>query len=163
MIKVNNELSLYDAALVQKPQIVAVNKIDLPDVREKMERVRADFISIRVKVQFVSAATGEGVRELMRAAYELLKKVPVSQEAAEPKVFRPQPKQRGTEVSKEGYVFVIDAPDIERIIMRINMDDPTVRWQVHGLLMRRGIVKELEKAGIKGGDKVRCGNAEWEW
>jgi len=43
------------------------------------------------------------------------------------------------------------------------MDDPTVRWQVHGLLMRRGIVKELEKAGIKGGDKVRCGNAEWEW
>jgi GTP-binding protein len=163
MIKVNNELSLYDPLLAQKPQIVVVNKVDLSEVREKMERTRADFTGIGVKVQFVSAATGEGVRALMKVAYELLKKMPVSRESVEPKVFRPQPKRRGTEVAKEGDVFVIDVPDIERIIIRVNMDDPTILWQVHGLLLRKGIGKELEKAGIKGGDKVRCGNAEWEW
>jgi GTP-binding protein len=163
MIKVNNELSLYDPGLARKSQIVVINKVDLNSVREEMERIRSDFAGIGVTVQFVSAATGEGVRALMKVAYELLKKMPVSRESVEPKVFRPQPKRRGTEVAKEGDVFVIDVPDIERIIMRVNMDDPTVHWQVHGLLLRKGIGKELEKAGIKGGDKVRCGNAEWEW
>jgi GTP-binding protein len=163
MIKVNNELSLYDTALAQKLQIVVINKVDLPEVRERMESIREDFTWIGVKVRFISAATGEGVRELMKAAFELLKGIPVGRESVEPKVFHPQPKRRGTEVRNEGGVFVIDVPDIERIIMRVDMDDPTVRWQVHGLLLRKGIGKELEKAGIKGGDKVRCGNAEWEW
>ena len=163
MIKVNNELGLFDQALAQKPQIVVINKVDLSEVLEKMEQIRVDFTGIGVKAQFVSAATGEGVRALMRVAYELLKKMPVSREARELKVFHPQPRRRGTEVHREGDVFVIDVPDIERIIMRVDRDDPTVRWQIHGLLIRKGIGKELEKAGIKGGDKVRCGNAEWEW
>ncbi|HEX9897318.1 MAG TPA: GTPase ObgE [Dehalococcoidales bacterium] len=163
MIKVNNELSLYDPSLAKKPQIVVVNKVDLPEVRERIEDIREDFTWIGAKVQFVSAATGEGVRDLMKAAYELLKKVKVSREAVEPKVFHPQPKRRVTEIGKEGNVFVINAPDIERIIMRVDMNDPTIRWQVRGYLMRKGIGRELEKAGIKGGDEVRCGNAEWEW
>lgn len=163
MIKVNNELSLYDPALGRRPQIVVVNKVDLPEVRGKREQIVADFANIGVTVRFISAATGEGVQELMRTAFEIVRKKAVSQEPIAPKIFRPQPRRRGTEVSKDGDIFVINAPDIERIILRVDMDDSTVRWQVYGILLRKGISKELEKAGIKGGDKVRCGNAEWDW
>jgi GTP-binding protein len=163
MIKVNNELSLYDPALGMKPQIVVVNKVDLPEVRDKREQIVADFATIGVTVRFISAATGEGVQELMRTAFEIVRKMAVSQEAVAPKIFRPQPRRRSTEVSKDGDIFVINSPDIERIILRVAMDDPTVRWQVYGFLLRKGIGKELEKAGIKGGDKVRCGNTEWDW
>ena len=163
MIRVNNELNLYDPVLGQKPQIVVVNKVDLPEVREKMETIRSDFNSVGVNIRFVSAATGEGVRDLMKSVYDTLLKTPVQQEAKEIKVFRPQPRRRGTDVSKDGDTYVIEAPDIARVIRRVGMDDPTIRWQVHGLLMRKGIERELEKAGIKGGDKVRCGDIEWEW
>lgn len=163
MTKVNNELSLYDPALGKKLQIVAVNKVDLPEVQAKVEDIKADFKWIGMKVQFVSAATGEGVKDLMKAVYDLLKTIPVNRNEVESRVFRPQPRRHGTTISKDADTFVINLPDIERVILRVDMDDPTVRWQVHGLLLRRGIGKELEKAGIKGGDKVRCGNIEWEW
>lgn len=162
MIKVNNELALYDPSLAQRPQIVAVNKIDLPEVRQKMKSISADFATIGTPVRFISAATGEGVAELMKAAFELVKREVPEPEATPLKVFRPQPRRRAG-VAKEGRYYVINQLDIERIVARVDLEDPTVRWQLHGLLMRKGIGRELEKAGIKEGDKVRCGDAEWEW
>jgi Obg family GTPase CgtA-like protein len=99
----------------------------------------------------------------MRAAQDQLKKIPVVPREDEVKVFHPQPRRRMASVSKEGDIFVINAPEIERVVKRVDIEDPTVRWQVHGLLMRKGIVKELEKAGIKGGDRVRCDDIEWDW
>jgi GTP-binding protein len=161
MIKVNNELALYDAALAQRPQIVAVNKIDLPEVRQKMAIIEDDFAAIGTAVRFISAASGEGVPDLMRATFELVKRK-APPEAAPPKIFRPQPRRRAV-VDKEGDAYVIHQPDIERVCSRVDLEDETVRWQLHGLLVRKGIGRELEKAGIKEGDKVRCGDAEWEW
>lgn len=163
MVKVNNELSLYDEKLAQKSQIVAISKVDLDEVRNRMDEIRSEFTWIAVKVRFVSAVTGEGVSELMRAAQEQLKKIPVVPREDEVKVFHPQPRRRMASVSKEGDILVINAPEIERVVKRVDIEDPTVRWQVHGLLMRKGIVKELEKAGIKGGDRVRCDDIEWDW
>jgi len=162
MIKVNNELSLYDPGLARKPQLVVVNKVDLPIVRQRMEEIQADFAAIGVTVRFISAATGEGVPELMRSAFELVKQPAAQPEAMPPKVFRPQPRRR-TGVTKEGDTFVILSPDIARIAARIDLEDPTIMWQFHGFLVRKGIGRELEKAGIKGGDKVRSGDTEWVW
>jgi GTP-binding protein len=163
MIKVNNELSLYDEKLAQKPQVVAINKVDLDEVRDRMDAIRTEFTWIGVKVRFVSAVTGEGISELMRTALEQLKKIPGVSKDGEVKVFRPQPRRRMASVSKAGDIFVINSPEVERVIKRVNIEDPTIRWQVHSLLMRKGIAKELEKAGIKGGDKVRCDDIEWDW
>ena len=62
MIAVNNELSLYDPALLKKPQIVAVNKIDKPEVRDRAPQIEEEFKLAGIHVRFVSAATGEGVK-----------------------------------------------------------------------------------------------------
>ncbi len=163
MIKVNNELALYDPALAKKQQLVVVNKVDLPRVAKRKNEISTDFKSIGITVQFVSAATGEGVPELMESVQELLKQTTVKTETGVIKIFRPQPRQPGFGVTREGDAFVIHAPDIARVIDRVDMSDPTVRGQVYGLLIRKGIVKMLEKAGSKGGDRVRCGHAEWDW
>ena len=58
---------------------------------------------------------------------------------------------------------MIDEPELQRIVARVDMTDPTVRGQVHGQISRLHIDKALEKAGIKRGDRVRCGTTEWEW
>ena len=64
---------------------------------------------------------------------------------------------------KEGDAFVVAAPELERIVARVDMTSPEVRRQFNGQLARLGVNKALERAGVKPGDKVRCGNFEWEW
>lgn len=164
MISVNNELHLYDPALARKPQIVAINKVDLPAVRERLEELQTTFAAAGVKTRAISAATGEGVLELMKAAHVLLKQTAPPVEAPEEmKVFRPQPRHARTSIEKDGQVYVIVSEDILRVVKRVDMPDPSVMRQVRGFLMRRGVARELENAGIKPGDKVRCGDIEWTW
>lgn len=92
MVRVNTELGLFDSSLGKKPQLVAVNKIDLPQVRERLEEIRDSFASIGSKALFVSAATGEGVSELTAQAVKLLQSAAKPEAARIKKVFRPQPR-----------------------------------------------------------------------
>jgi len=166
MIRVNTELGLFDSALAQKPQLVVVNKIDLPQVRARLDEIRGALGDAGTLVLFVSAATGEGVTELMAEAMRMLNRVMAEVEASKkiPRtVFRPQPRDVGISVSKEGDDFVVVAPELERIVARVDMTNPEVRRQLQRQLARLGVSKALEKAGVKPGDKVRCGNFEWEW
>jgi GTP-binding protein len=92
MIRVNTELGLFDSSLAKKPQLVAVNKIDLPQVREHLAEIKEGFASIGSQAFFVSAATGEGVSELMAQAMSLLQSVPKPEAARIKKVFQPKPR-----------------------------------------------------------------------
>ncbi len=166
MIQVNAELSLFDSALAQKPQLVAVNKIDLPQVQARLAEIKDTFSSAGTTAFFVSAATGEGVPELMAEAMKMLQSVTVKAKATEKmpaKIFRPQPRRIGTSVHKEGNTFVVAAPTLERIVARADITSPEVSWQLRRQLLRLGVSKALEKAGVKPGDRVRCGDLEWEW
>ena len=166
MIQVNNELSLYDSALAQKPQLVAVNKIDLPQVRARLAEIKDAFRAVATSPFFISAATREGVSELMAEAMEMVSQVAVGREAGERvvrKVFHPQPRVAGPSVHKEGDTFVVDSPELERIVAKTDVSNPEVRGQIRRQFARLGVNRALEKAGVKPGDKVRCGNLEWEW
>jgi len=167
MVQVNAELSLFDSALAQKPQLVAVNKIDLPQVRARLAEIKDAFSSVGTPVFFVSAATKEGVSELMAETGKTLQAVNrLKQEAGEKipqKVFRPQPRGVSISVHKEDNTFVVVAPGLERIVARTNAASAELHWQLRRQLARAGVTKALERAGIKPGDRVRCGNLEWEW
>jgi GTP-binding protein len=168
MIQVNNELSIFDSALIKKPQIVAVNKIDLPQVRERMPQIRAVFKEIGIRVHFISAFTGEGVPELMAEVLKELDNITPQQEevtvAAEKfAVFHPQPKSDNIKVMRDGDVFVIENSSLERIIEGTDAANAEAKRQLLGLLSRPHIRKALEKAGAKPGDRVRCGSFEWWW
>jgi GTP-binding protein len=92
MIRVNTELGLFDSSLGQKPQLVAVNKIDLPQVGAHRAELREGFNSVGTKVLFVSAVTGEGTAELMAEAMRLLQSAAKPEAGKIKKVFRPQPR-----------------------------------------------------------------------
>ncbi len=166
MIQVNNELSLFDSALAQKPQLVAVNKIDLPQVRARLAEIEDAFSSAGIKVHFISATTGEGVSELMAKAFEVLGQVTAEKEASKKvpvKVFRPKPRRAGISVHKEGGAFVVAAPELERIAAGTDLRDLEARRQLQMWLTRAGLSRALKKAGAKPGDRVRLGELEWEW
>jgi GTP-binding protein len=62
---INNELKRYDDSLTGKPQLVVLTKIDVPEVREKIEDMSRQFEDDGYKVMAVSAVTGEGLKELV--------------------------------------------------------------------------------------------------
>lgn len=165
MARVSAELSLFDSALAQKPQLIVVNKIDLPEVQVRLDGLKKAFGEAGMPVFFISAATGEGVTGLMAQAMELVEKVAGLEpgERWTKTVFHPRPTGVGVSVRREGETFVVISPGLERIVARVDMTEPTVRWQMRGQLARMGIAKALENAGIRPGDKVRCGEYEWEW
>lgn len=89
---INEELFLFNASLREKPQILAVNKIDIPQVRERMSELAQCLASSGSPVYFISAASGEGVPELMKRALEILEAAPPPVvEKGDFKVFRPRP------------------------------------------------------------------------
>jgi len=165
MVKVNNELTMYDVALAKKPQLVAINKIDLPETQARMPEIKQALKAAGVPVVFVSAALGEGLGELIAETLKLLGRVS-QEEAGIPApmtVFRPQPRGAGASVRKEGDVFVLTSTELERLISRSDIGDPEVRRQLERQVSRREIKRAIEAAGVKPGDKVRCGKYEWEW
>jgi GTP-binding protein len=159
--RVNTELRLFDGGLAGKPQVIAINKIDLPEVQTKVNEIRDVF-----NIFFVSASTGEGVAALMHEVYKVLEKIKIAEteesEEQSGKVFRPLPRLRA-EVYKDGDTFVINSAEVERIVNRVDMEDPEVMRQLRGQLDKMGISRALIKAGINGGEKVRCGEIEWQW
>jgi GTPase len=92
--KVEAELVSYEATLKYKPRLIAINKIDLPHVRGRIPELEGQFTELGVSVHFISAVTGEGVKELMSKALELVSKADKASakaKEAEFKVFRPRP------------------------------------------------------------------------
>ena len=165
MIRVNTELNLFDSFLAHKSQIVVVNKVDLPQVEARLMEIKDAFRQEHIAVHFVSAATSAGVQELMEKVgtvltkedhFEKKKEVPV-------KVFRPRPRGINATMHIEGGVFVIEGAELERIIAGTYSTSQDMSQQLRRLLVRQGLAKSLEKAGIKQGDRVRCGDIEWEW
>ncbi len=166
MLKVNTELTLYDAALAKKPQIVVINKTDLPRVEERLAEIKSDFKAAGINVLFISAAMGEGIGELITEAAKLLIKLGDEAEAVKvthKTIFRPKPRSAGVSVHKEGDVFIVVSHELDRLTGKGSGSDPEVRRQIQRQLGRLGISKALEAAGVQAGDKVRCGQYEWEW
>jgi GTP-binding protein len=167
MLKVNEELALFDPTLARKRQIVVINKIDLPVVQERLPGIKRELADAGVKAYDISAATGQGVTGLMKETLKILKEETAVRKLADGslpvKVFRPQPRGPRVRVTRVGDEFVVVAPDLERIKGGAAVSPEELRWQLNYQFKRLGIDKALEKAGARAGDRVRCGELAWEW
>jgi GTP-binding protein len=165
MMRINTELAMFDPDMARKPQLIALNKIDLTEVQERLKVLRDELHGSGVKAHYISAATGEGVGELMEATLNTLKTVEESErhEKQVLKVYRPQPREGRFEIKRVGDEFVLEAPDIERVYTGSGIKTGELRWQLNSQLKRMGVVKAMEKAGVKTGDRIRCGELTWEW
>ncbi len=161
---VNRELALFNPALAQKLQVVAVNKIDLPQVRERIPQFEEDLKPLGVSLHFISAATGEGTAPLLREVATLLAQI----QAQAPKetgfkVFKPRPLPNRVDVHKENGLFVVSGARVERLVNMTDMENPDALTILRRQLRQMGVDRALEKAGVQQGDPVRIGRAEFTW
>lgn len=163
MESVNRELALFNPTLGLRPQIAAVNKIDLPEVEARIPELREQLGKVKRPLHFVSAATTAGVRQLMARAAGMLEDLDQRAPEAAPAVFRPQPRDKTVLVSREGNVFVVSLPEAESLIARMDLTSAEARSYLKRQLVRMGVGAALKKAGAGSGDRVRVGEMELDW
>lgn len=167
MLQVNKELYEFDPELAARPQAVAVNKADLSDVRDRLPELRRVMRAAGVHAHFISAATGDGVPALMAEVEEQLRAVRAAVEdepEAPEKVFHPLPSKERYHLFREADgSFTVNAPELERLYVAPGSGAGELRRQISFQLQRLGAMKALEKAGIRQGETVRCGEVSWTW
>ena len=160
----NRELAWYSEDLERKQQQVVVNKLDLPEVRARRAELDASLRTLGHDPLFISAATGEGVPDLLRRLLELLSAIEVPAPlAAEVPVLRPRGRQPRFTVSKGDGLFVVEGEGPVSLVEMMGLASEEARLEVRRRLTRMGVLSALRRAGIHAGDRVRFGAVEMEW
>jgi len=161
--QINQELRLFNPVLAERPQIVALNKMDLPDARARWPRIQAFIRSGRLPAYAISAATGEGVRELMAQVARLLMSVPKPEPpASEIPVFRMEEGPTLTvERTEDGWR--VHGEHVERLAAQTMWEYHDAVERAQRVLEAMGVLDALREAGVQPGDTVRIGNIELEW
>ncbi len=168
--KINEELTKYSAELASRPQIVVANKIDSVDMEEEsVQSFIAHCKELSLPVMFVSAVTGEGLRELVNATIEKLRDLPpltvyepeysAEEEAIESAV---GVKETTVTVDEDG-VYVVEGEWLYNFMGQINFDDYESLNFFQRVLVKNGVIDMLRKAGIEEGDTVSIYDFEFEF
>ncbi len=161
----NTELALFDPNLAKKPQVVALNKIDQPEVQARLPEIQKAFKKKKVEIMTVSALARTHVRELLlKAVSKLAEAAPPEEVPAPLPVYRPKEGPRDYTVKREGsHDWRISGASIERAAsMTFWEHDGSVR-RFQKVMAALGVDDALRKAGVREGDTVHIGDFELEW
>ena len=159
----NSELALFDPNLGKKPQVVALNKMDLPDVRERWPRIKAELEEHGYTPMAVSVATGENVRQLLWNAAELLKSTPEPEPVTSLPVYRPPEDPRTFTIEQTTDGWKVAGAAIERAAAMTYWQHEDSVTRFHHIMQRIGLEEALREAGVQNGDTVFIGEYELEW
>lgn len=170
--KINKELEAYNPEIAARPQLIAANKIDciFDDGEENpVDRLRAEFEPKGIQVYPVSAATGQGIRELLFGIRKLLDESPAERIVFEQEFFPEDVlitenlPYTVTKAEDDPHVFVVEGPKIEKMLGYTNLDSEKGFAFFQRFLKDGGILDELENAGIEEGDTVRMYGFDFDY
>ncbi len=156
---IENELRAWNTALLDRPVIIAITKIDLPDARATYEALRDAMPGLRG----ISAATGEGVQELIYATWETIRSTPV------PDIVTPEPAQiqltadEPFDIIVEGGIYIVSGERVERLAHMTDFDSDEALARFEQILAKMGVDKKLRELGVQEGDTVRIAGVEFDY
>jgi GTP-binding protein len=168
---INQELREYDEHLATRPQIIAFNKIDLPEAQARWEEFKVKAEAAGYPVFAISAAAHLGVKELIQHTSFRLQELQREEAEREAQlvvadmtgpVLRPQPNDAFT-ISRDNGVFVVSGKRVERAVAMTNQESDEGMDRLQVTMSKMGVTKALEEAGVKVGDLVRFGKIELYW
>ena len=161
---IRHELEMYGHGLADRREIVVINKIDIPEVRESLAKLELIFDS-SLPVMAISGATGEGTGDLMRRLLTLLQEerpVAAVQESTRVAVLRPGARDR-LEVVEDGGVFVVRGERAEEAAAKLAEGGDEALDELQDRLRKQGLDRLMRRAGARPGDSLRVGDVELEW
>lgn len=171
-LKINDELKLYNAGLAERPQIVAANKMDMPEAEEHLEKFKEQVAAVRpdLEIMPISSLTRQGVKELLYRAADLLDQIPEEPdveevaEVQERKVYKLEKEEdEGFRIVRENETFIVESPKIERMMKRMQLNSHDAILKLARTLRHMGVDDELRKRGAVDGTIVRIGDFEFEF
>lgn len=161
---INSELEKYSEKLAEKPQIVVANKCDLPSFNENFENFKEKMEADGYKVFKLSAATKNGVKELLNYVYETLSTLP-EEEDEDYEMFDFDEYKSEEEITVEivDGVYIVKGMRVRKIVGSTNFDDYESLQYFQRMLRKSGVIDLLEKNGIKEGDTVSMYGAEFDY
>lgn len=161
---INEELKKYSEKLSTRKQIIVANKMDSMQDETLFKDLEKLAKKNKMEIFKISAATGEGVKELIIHVSEVLKTLPKEDliEIKDRKVYTLNDGEDFT-ITKEDDVWVVDGPAVQKVMRRVNLEDNESMYYFQKCLDQLGVNERLKKAGVQEGDTVRVVDWELEW
>lgn len=160
ILAINKELEAYDPSILEKPQVIAANKMDvcMEGSDEIIATLRKEFEPKGIQVFAISAVSGQGIKELLYHVQELLKTCPdeitIYESEFDPALRFFDDEPFTVELNEDGE-YVVEGPRIEKMLGYTNIDSEKGFLFFQRFLKEQGILKQLEELGIQEGDTVR--------
>ncbi|MCR2802642.1 GTPase ObgE [Paenibacillus soyae] len=172
--KINAELSLYNAKLAERPQIIAANKMDMPEAEDQLALFKEQLEALGQEgvhqIVPISSLTKQGIQELLYKAADLLDTIAVHaeveevKEIEERKVYSYEKKEEITfTIHREDEIFVVESEGIARMMKRMNLNSYDAVMRFARTMRKLGVDDALRKAGAKDGDMVRVADFAFEF
>ncbi len=164
--QLNLELGHYNSLLTDLPQIIALNKIDMPEAETNLTRVQEYFG--KRKVFPISAITGEGVNALMHQAYRSLQYIEAKRRKETEttisfeEILPPEPRSR-FELKKTDKGFVVSGAEPKRAVVMTDMENEQALMLLFRKLKKMGVINALTRAGVKEGDSIQIDEFEFTY
>jgi GTP-binding protein len=163
--QINSELALFDEALGDKPQVVAINKMDLPEVEQSWVELSSRFEAIGVRPYAISALARKGVQEVLFEAHRLAQTATTADQTEDQlPVYKPEPDGSAFEIGRDpDGSWRVTGQGVERAAAMTYWEYEEAVRRFQQLLVRIGVNERLREAGIRPGDTVHIGEYEMEW
>lgn len=161
--KINKELKDYSEKLAALPQIIALNKCDVVGAEENVKAFKTKF-GKKYKIFPITAVSGEGTEELIKAVWDKLSELPPSepQEVDENFTYR-KDGNLGFEIYMDGDAYVVVGDLVDMLCRNVNLKDPDSMAYFQKILRDKGVISQLNKMGIKENDTVVVGDVEFDY
>lgn len=166
IVHINEELEKFSETLAQLPQVIGANKTDLPDSELYMEEIEDYCRETDCKLFKISAATNQGLRELLDEVVRLR-----DQQDQKPVIFEREYFNYSIEdetepisVDKIGsHEFEIYGPAIDKMLGYTNLESEKGFDFFQKFMHKRGVIDRLEKMNVEEGDTIHCGGIAFEY
>lgn len=164
--KINGEIKLYNEKLATRPQVVVANKMDILEDESIFDEFKNELEGRGYKVFKMSAATRQGVDDVIAYVSELLREAEEIELVSEEEMFRPEldeVQDEGLQIDIEDGVYVVTGKSLRRIMYSVNFDDMESLQYFQKAMESQGVFDRLREMGIEDGDTVRIYEIEFEF
>lgn len=167
--KINDELKKYSKVLANKKQIVVANKMDIANDEELIEQIEKMCEKEGLKLFKISAATKEGVDELIEYVVQELKNIPKEDIVQVDEMYNVEDETVDqewfieTEQRKDGIYYIVSGAPIERLMSKVNIFDIESRQYLQRILKQLGVMDRLKEMGIEDGDIIEIEGYQLEY
>ena len=163
---INGELKLYNEKLSTRPQVVVANKIDILEDESVYEEFKTTLEERGYKVFKMSAATREGVDDVIAYVSQILKDAEEIELVSEEELYVPElddAEEEGLQVEIEDGVYVVTGKSLRRIMYSVNFEDMESIQFFQKTMESQGVFDKLREMGIEDGDTVKIYDIEFEF